>query len=331
MRASNKGMLVAALGIVAACGGGGSLPVADHHEDGSPAAPETIGAVRAALVATDPVSVAVAQSCTTSAVVGLSTQLVEEIQCLRPGTLRRIDGIAGLTLGSAVFPYLQSPAVDALVAAQKARGVTMSINSALRTLAQQYLLYRWYKTGRCGIGLAAAPGKSNHESALAVDIADNAGWRAPMTAKGFRWLGASDPVHFDFTGAGRVELRGLSVLAFQRLWNRNHPEDRIAEDSDYGPGTEDRLAKSPVGGFVKGADCTQTVPAIDAGPPGDVPAVPDAPEEPPPALPEAKDPESDGCSASGRGAPAGSFVVALGALMLCAAARRRARSPASKA
>lgn len=314
-------MLGVALGLVAACSGGEAAPVADHHDHDSLAAPETIGSARAALVATDPVSVAVSGSCTTSAVAALSTQLVEEIQCLRPGTLKRIDGLAGLTLGSAVFPYLQSPAVDALVAAQRARGVTMSINSALRTLAQQYLLYRWYKTGRCGIGLAAAPGKSNHESALAVDIADNAAWRTAMAAKDFRWLGTSDPVHFDFTGAGRVELRGLSVLAFQRLWNRNHPDDPIAENSEYGAGTEERLAKSPVGGFTKGADCTQKVPAIDAGPPGDVPAVPDAPEEPAP--PEAQAPASEGCSASGRGAPAGSVVVALGALMLCAAGRRR--------
>ena len=48
----------------------------------------------------------------------------------------------------------------------------MSINSAFRTVAQQYLLYAWYKQGRCGIGLAATPGNSNHEQGLAVDIED---------------------------------------------------------------------------------------------------------------------------------------------------------------
>lgn len=288
---------------LAACGNAGDSParVADHHEaerapgDGEP---ETLGASRAALTATDPVSAAVAQSCATNAVAALSTQLVEEIQCLRPGTLKRIDGIAGLSLGSSVFPYLQTPAAEAVIAAQKARGATMSVNSALRSLAQQYLLYRWYKTGRCGIGLAASPGKSNHESALAVDIGDNASWRTTMATKEMRWLGSSDPVHFDYVGAGRVELRGLSVLAFQRLWNRNHPEDKIAEDSDYGASTEERLAKSPVGGFAKGADCTQTKPAVDAGPPGEVPAVPDGPEVGP-ARDDA-DAESDsGCTAAG--------------------------------
>ena len=311
-------VLVATLAVVAACGGG-AVPAADHHDDGNTPDPVTTGVASAALVATDPVSAAAAESCTTSAVVGLSTQLVEEIQCLRPGTLKRIDGIQGLTLGSAVFPYLQVRAFDALVAAQKARGVTMSINSALRTLAQQYLLYRWYKAGRCGIGLAASPGKSNHESALAVDIADNAGWRPTMAAKELRWLGASDPVHFDYVGAGRVELRGLSVLAFQRLWNRNHPEDRIAEDSDYGSSTEDRLSKSPVGGFVKGADCTQIIPVVDAGPPGEVPAVPDGPE----ASPGGDASDGEGC-AIGASAPR-SFVLILGALLILVAHRRRRR------
>ncbi|MDF2697815.1 MAG: hypothetical protein K0S65_6198, partial [Labilithrix sp.] len=148
---------------------------------------------------------------------------------------------------------------NALVAAQKARGVTMSINSGLRTLPQQYLLYRWYQTGRCGIGLAAKPGNSNHESGIAVDINDNASWRSAMNGKGFQWLGSSDPVHFDFRGGGTVSMKGLSVRAFQRLWNRNNPNDKISEDGVYGPATEARLSKAPVGGFAQGALCTQTM------------------------------------------------------------------------
>lgn len=323
------GITLAALLAASACGGDTPAPVADHHETGREppqVEPDTLGTSRAALTATDPVSAAVAQSCATNAVAGLSTQLVDEIQCLRPGTLKRIDGIAGLTLGSSVFPYLQTPAAEAVIAAQKARGATMSVNSALRSLAQQYLLYRWYKTGRCGIGLAASPGKSNHESALAVDINDNASWRTTMAAKEMRWLGSGDPVHFDYIGAGRVELRGLSVLAFQRLWNRNHPEDKIAEDSDYGSSTEERLAKSPVGGFAKGADCTQTKPTIDAGPPGEVPSVPDGPEATPPRDPAETDSEG-GCRIGTRGVTRvnGLGLSLLGAAALLAARRRLAR------
>ena len=247
------------LAIVAGCAGSAG---ADHHEHGD----EPIGTARAALSDSDPVSVAIAESCTTSVVKGLSTQLLDEIQCLRPGTFASIEGLPGFELGGAVFPWLQTPAREALVAAQKQRGETMAINSALRTLPQQLLLYRWYKANRCGISLAAAPGNSNHESALAVDIQDNAAWREAMAAHDFVWLGASDPVHFDFEGEGRVDIGGLSVLAFQRLWNRNHPEDRIDEDSEYGPATEERLTKAPVGGFPKGAECAG--PATNSPPTG---------------------------------------------------------------
>ena len=226
-------------------------------------------------------------------------QLVQEIQCLKPGSMKRIDGISGLSLGSAVFPYLQTPAANALIAAQKARGVTLSINSGLRALPQQYLLYRWYQTGRCGIGLAARPGTSNHETGIAVDIANNAAWRSAMNSKGFSWLGASDPVHFDYRSGGTVSMKGLSVRAFQRLWNRNNPNDTIAEDGLYGPATEARLAKSPVGGFAKGASCNQTMSAsMDEMP--DEPStgeeeefipVPDATE--PPSVEGADDPVTE--------------------------------------
>ncbi|MDB5220124.1 MAG: N-acetylmuramoyl-L-alanine amidase [Myxococcaceae bacterium] len=266
-----------------ACSGessdGAPTDVADHHDDGE----GNTGAVSSPLAANDTVTTAVAQSCTTTSVKGLAVQLVEEIQCLRPNTLSRIDNTPGLALGSAVFPYLQTKAAQALVAAQKARGTTMSINSALRTLPQQFLLYRWYQTGRCGIGLAASPGTSNHEGAIAVDVNDNAGWRTSMQNKGFRWLGASDPVHYDFIGGGTVDLRGLSVKAFQRLWNRNHPGDLITEDGAYGPGTASRLAQSPVGGFAIGANCSKsadagTDPGDDASAPAVVPQVPDATE-----------------------------------------------------
>lgn len=242
--------------VLSACGVAGGSAEPDHHERGD----EPLGRTRSALSDTDPVSLAVAESCTTSAVAGLSSQLLEEIQCMRPGTFASMAGADGFTLGGAVSPWLQTPAWEALRDAQKQRGVTMTINSALRTLPAQFLLYRWYKAGRCGISLAAEPGQSNHESGLAVDIEENAAWRDAMSAHDFVWLGASDPVHFDFKGGGVTDIGGLSVLAFQRLWNRNHLEDRIEEDSEYGPATEERLAKAPVGGFAKGADCSQPQP-----------------------------------------------------------------------
>jgi hypothetical protein len=318
---------------------------------------EPVGETSSPLVGTDPVSAAVTGACSTTAVKALATQLVEEIQCMRPNTMKKIDGIPGLALGAAVFPYLQTPAADALINAQKARGVTMSINSGLRTLPQQYLLYRWAKSGLCGISIAAAPGTSNHESALAVDINDNAGWLTTMQSKGFTWLGTFDPVHFDYTGGGAIDLRGLSVKAFQRLWNRNHPADLIAEDGAYGPATETRLTMAPIGGFPKGATCNNPPapppppPGADAGAPD--PATPAASEPPAPDAPPAGesatttstgldvgtpvsrpyDQTNDGCSAAPLGATGSS--AGFGALLWVGCTtvliRRRRRRCANRA
>ncbi|MCA9584946.1 MAG: M15 family metallopeptidase [Myxococcales bacterium] len=310
----------------------------DHHDDGE----EPTGQVSSELSATDTVEAAVSQACSTTAVKALSQQLVDEIQCMRPGTLSRIDNISGLSLGSAVFPYLQTPAAKALASAQQARGRTLAINSALRALPQQYLLYRWYRAGRCGIGLAASPGRSNHESAVALDIQDNAGWRSSMTSKGFRWLGSSDPVHFDFVGSGAVDLRGLSVKAFQRLWNRNHPEDRIDEDGAYGPQTEKRLARSPIGGFAKGA-CSASPTTVADPAPADAPFVApteaDGPEpepeaasttdEPAPLAPAPGAADAQGCAASPtRATGGGAWAALLTAAAIATATRRRRRAAA---
>ncbi len=292
------------------------------------AAPDDSASSGEDLSATDPVSAAVTQSCSTTSVKGLSQQLVDEINCLSPNTLTSIANIQGVSLGSAVFPFLQTPAANALSKAVAARGTTMTMSSALRTLPQQYLLYEWYLQGRCGIGLAASPGNSNHESGLAVDIDDESGWNSFMSAHGWKWYGSADPVHFDYV-AGGVDLRGPSVLAFQKLWNENNPNDKIAEDSDYGPDTEKRVMQSPVGGFPKGATCANPPdagppPPKDAGTAADAKpdAQPDASQETP--EPDAGAPpqtqETSGCNASG-GDP--SFAVLLVVLGACCGKKRR--------
>lgn len=210
---------------------------------------------------------AIGSRCATSSVRGLSEQLIEELNCMRPGMMASIEGIPGVVLGSSAFPYLQSEAAAALRRAVARRGGSMTINSGLRTLPQQYLLYGWYREGRCGIGLAAAPGRSNHQSGLALDVSEYGAWRSAMEGAGFQWFGWSDEVHFDYQGG--TDIRDLSVLAFQRLWNRAHPEDRIAEDGEYGPQTEARLARAPADGFGVGASCAMPTddpdPAMLAG------------------------------------------------------------------
>jgi hypothetical protein len=192
----------------------------------------------------------VSGSCSTASVVGLSHQIAAEIACIAPGTLERFSAAGRIRfVSSAVLPYLHPDALRALQAAASQREV--DLNSAFRTVAQQYLLYHWYEAGRCGIPIAASPGRSNHESARAIDVANWSGVIVDLERHGWAHDVPGDVVHFDHLAS--PDLRGLDVHAFQRLWNRNHPGDRIAEDGAYGPQTAARLARAPAGGFAVGA------------------------------------------------------------------------------
>ena len=194
-------------------------------------------------------------ACTTAGTRGLSLQMLGEVECLRPGTLKRIDNIPGVSLSAGALPRLNAAAAGRLRTA--AASGALSLSSATRSTAQQFVLYYWYTHQRCTsvVRLAARPGTSNHESGVAIDVPSYAAARSRLGANGFRWLGSSDPVHFDYVGAGAVDIRSLMVKAFQRLWNRNHPTDRISEDGAWGPATSARMDRSPAAGFTRGAAC----------------------------------------------------------------------------
>ena len=200
----------------------------------------------------------VGTTCSTSVVIGLSKQIAEEVGCASPGSLVAFAPTAKLTITSnAVLPYLAKNAkADLLVASES--GV-LQVNSAFRTIAQQYLLYKWYQAGQCGITAAATVGNSNHESGRAVDLANYSARITAMANHGWAHDVPGDDVHFDHLGS--ADIRGKDTAAFQRLWNRNHPDDKIAEDGAYGAQTASRLAMSPAGGFATGAICN--VPKTD--------------------------------------------------------------------
>lgn len=185
-------------------------------------------------------------ACSTAGVEGISRQLLETQQCMGGGGFVRFDGHRNIRLTSTrVHPWAQRATRDALHRA--ADRVRIDVNSAFRTLAEQYVLYH---SGGCAA--AASPGSSNHQSGRAVDVANWSSVRGTMGSVGCAWLGSWDAVHFDCPGTDR---RSDSVRAFQRLWNVNHPGDRIAEDGVYGPATASRLARSPAGGFSSGGCC----------------------------------------------------------------------------
>lgn len=195
-------------------------------------------------------------ACSTAGTRGISLQMLGEVECLRPGTLKRIDNIANVSLGAGALPRLNAAAADRLRTA--ASSAAISLSSATRSTAQQFVLYYWYVNRRCTnvVSLAARPGTSNHESGVAIDVPSYSTHKTRLTNNGFRWLGSSDPVHFDYVGSGAVDIRSLMVKAFQRLWNRNNPSDRIAEDGAWGPQTSARMDRSPAAGFAKGAACS---------------------------------------------------------------------------
>ena len=136
----------------------------------------------------------------------------------------------------------------------------MTINSAYRTIAQQLILYNHYRARRCGIPAAALPGNSRHQSGLAIDIPNYWEWRPYLQKYGWRWLGAFDPVHFDYFGGGTRDLRRLAILAFQKLWNRYNLNDQIIEDGILGWGTLTRLNRSPINGFARSLANYRTLP-----------------------------------------------------------------------
>ena len=196
-------------------------------------------------------------SCSTAVVEALSRQIADEVNCLSPDTLTTIAEGGGIDFAYAhVLPYVTPEGKAGLLAAV-AGGGTLTITSLYRTVPQQFLLYRWWQQGRCGIAAAATPGRSNHESGRAIDVSNWDDWVGVLDAHGWEHDVPGDDVHFDHVSS--PDLRGMDVHAFQRLWNRNHPEDLIDESGDYDSDTAARLAAAPAEGFPAGG-CEATSP-----------------------------------------------------------------------
>ena len=132
--------------------------------------------------------------------------------------------------------------------------------------------------------------------------------------------------HFDHVAS--PDIRGMDVHAFQRLWNRNHPEDPIDEDGVYGPNTDARLAQAPAEGFPIGT-CLDETPGTGEGEDpageGDEDPTGEGDEDP---TGEGEDQVggdlSAGCAAGGAGASSGlGLLLVLAALGRAGAIRRR--------
>lgn len=183
---------------------------------------------------------------------GLSLQIIAVMNSIVPNALVSFDDLNVDIAGNQINPFLQPAARESLRIAIKERGNKLLVNSAYRTIAQQYLLRKQFEQGLFGITAAAFPGSSNHEGGLALDVEDPDGWEPYFEPHQWIRLGRDfDYPHYDyrFSAATRQDLGSIGIRAFQRLWNQHHADDRIAEDGSFGPQTEARLAASPINGF----------------------------------------------------------------------------------
>lgn len=184
--------------------------------------------------------------CSTSVCSGLTSQIVSKLESMGYD-FKSLDS-SWIHCSSPCVNQLQASAADALKSAAMSKNDYITLNSAFRSSAQQYLLYNWYNKGICGIGLAATPGTSNHEGGRAIDTSYYDYWLSTLQSYG--WVHSypsSDPVHFDYTAAKDIAQQNL--IAFQKLWNSNNPSNTIAEDGIYGPDTSNALYNSPCDGW----------------------------------------------------------------------------------
>lgn len=192
-------------------------------------------------------------TCGTASVRKLSLQIIAEMNLMISNVLVSFEDLNISSATTGVNLYLQPGAKDALRRVIMAKGnQTLTINSAYRTVVQQHILYSWYQANqKCGIVLAARPGKSNHEDGLALDLPnpENSTWRNALANEDWDWFGDHDPVHFTYSGGGRDDIGDIGVKAFQTLWNKHNHGDMITVDGDFGPQTVARMNRSPVDGF----------------------------------------------------------------------------------
>ncbi len=184
---------------------------------------------------------------------GLSKQLIDEVNCIQPGVLAPFVSAQapGKLYTTSRIPLLLRPEViDAAEAVAALQNDWMTITSGYRDVGMQY--YDWLWGQRLGF-MAARPGSSRHQAGQAIDVRYHDHWRPHLLAYGWLWpFGDDDKPHFEWRENNEPDLMVESVRAFQRLWNRNHPDDPIPEDGNWGAATEARMARTHAEGFPLG-------------------------------------------------------------------------------
>ncbi len=156
---------------------------ASHREDeGSDEAPSSSGspAKPAPPKHFATVQDAAAGSCSTESVDGLSRQIIEQARCIKPNDFVALPKRPNLVLAAHVFSVSGSRGSrSSLVKALDAhRNAKMTVNSCLRTVAQQYL---------CRIGRVRVAGCSSGNRVRAIRSWHGLGYRRSLESGGPRW------------------------------------------------------------------------------------------------------------------------------------------------
>lgn len=188
-------------------------------------------------------------ACDTGLARGLSLQLIAKLnRMVSSPLLVEVKHALIDTSSSAVNPYLQPAAAEALTKSVIKRGKKLVVNSCLRTTVQQHIIRRQFEKGLCGITAAALPGRSNHERGAAIDVVNPDEWQLHLEIFSWRRLGSWDYPHYDFHNSRR-DISNLQISAFQMLWNENNPKNLIAVDGEYGATTAGKIDLSPIDGW----------------------------------------------------------------------------------
>jgi hypothetical protein len=155
-------------------------------------------------------------------------------------------------------------------------GVTLSINSGFRSMAEQQHLYNCYKTGSCNNGnLAARPGYSNHQNGRALDLAtSNWTWVANNASRfGFKRTVPSERWHYEYSGAdpGGPCSGGAAPKAPPVPDDSTAPDPNADPNADPTTGTVPTPTPRPAG-----ADGSEADPSTNTG---DVPLPPAKPAD----------------------------------------------------
>ena len=194
--------------------------------------------------------------CSTSSSRGLSSQILHQLHCDHPGLLAEIHSFKQLCMPDNVLPYLHKDAAAALKTVLMGSNISAVVTSALRTVVEQYILYAWGSNSRCGHSeIEDKPGKSDYMKGVALDVSSYDDFKQVILGSNSQWHSGTNQEKFTFPTAPD-NLQKTLVQSFQKIWNVNHPTDKVVEDGLYGPQTEQALRSAPAKGFLQTPSCS---------------------------------------------------------------------------